>query len=156
VTEPGESPPARVSAEASFDGATSTPSPSAAAIVGPFNLRDAIDELRDGAQYEAGGHVARTLVRLPDLRVVLFLQRRNTELTQHHMARPVTIQALMGRIRIGLPEGPLELTAGALLMVASGVAYSVDAVTDSAFLLSMPWSTRTETSSSPPVARLLR
>jgi len=95
-------------------------------------------------------------VRLPDLRVVLFLQRRATELTQHRIARPVTLQALMGRIRVVLPEGSLELTAGALMMVGSSVAYSIDAVTDSAFLLSMPWSSRAEAHPSPPVARLLR
>lgn len=107
-----------------------------------FDLIQAIDELRSGHQYKRAGHAARTLVKCPELRIVLIVLRRDAQLKEHRTNQPVSIHLLSGRIRVALPE--YEETVGGLLVIEPGVAHDVSAVTDSAFLLTMPWSEHAE------------
>jgi quercetin dioxygenase-like cupin family protein len=83
-----------------------------------------------------------TLVKCPELRIVLIVLRRNAELKEHKTNQPVSIHLLSGQICVALPE--YEQAVGGLLVIEPGVAHDVTAVTDSAFLLTMPWSEHTE------------
>ena len=107
-----------------------------------FDLIQVIDELRSGQQYKRTGHAARTLVRCPELRIVLIVLRRNAELKEHKTNQPVSIHLLSGQICVALPE--YEQAVGGLLVIEPGVAHDVTAITDSAFLLTMPWSEHAE------------
>ena len=107
-----------------------------------FDLVQEIDELRRGHQYESTGHAARTLVKCPELRIVLVVLRRDAELKEHRTNQPVSIHLLSGRIRVALPE--YEQAVSGLLLIEPGVAHALSAVTDSAFLLTMPWSEHAE------------
>jgi quercetin dioxygenase-like cupin family protein len=107
-----------------------------------FDLVQIINELRSDNQYERTGHAARTLVKYPELRLVLIVLRRDTELKEHRTNQPVSIHLLSGCIRVALPDD--EETVGGLLVIEPGVAHHVSAVTDSAFLLTMPWPEHTE------------
>jgi quercetin dioxygenase-like cupin family protein len=119
-----------------------TPIHAGPAVGSVFNLFHEIDELCGSAQYTTGGHAARTLVRLPTFRVVLFVLRRHTEFKQHHTAQPIMLQMLTGRIRITLPARWIEQAAGEMLVMQPGLTHDITAMFDSAFLLSMPWSDR--------------
>jgi quercetin dioxygenase-like cupin family protein len=109
---------------------------------GHFDLVHEIDALRKGHQYKSTGHAAETLVKCPELRIVLIVLRRDAELKEHRTNQPVSIHLLSGRIRVALPE--YEETVEGLLVIEPGVMHDVTAVTDSAFLLTMPWSEHTE------------
>ena len=124
--------------------AQSAPAAERPASAGHFELLQEIQDLRNGQQYLATGHAARTLVKRPELRVVLIVLQRHAELKAHRTNQPVSIQTLVGRIRVALPGRSLEQFAGGLLVLEPGETHDVGAVTDSAFLLSMPWSNRAE------------
>ena len=109
-----------------------------------FTLIQEIDELRNAPQYRTSGHAARTLFKRPELRVVLIVLRRNAELKAHRTNQPVSIHTLMGRIGVALPDGGAVQDIGGLLVIEPGVMHDVRALTDSAFLLSMPWSEHAE------------
>lgn len=126
------------------DDAPTAPGHGRPASAGSFALSQEIDGLRNGPQYRTSGHAARTLFKRPELRVVLIVLRRNAELKQHRTNQPVTIQTLMGRIGVALPDGGLVQDIGGLLVIEPGVAHDVRALTDSAFLLSIPWSEHAE------------
>jgi quercetin dioxygenase-like cupin family protein len=126
--------------------ATNTPRPAVhkgpPASAGYFQLAREIDQLTGSPQYRSTGQAARTLVKRPDLRVVLIVLRRNADLKEHRTNQPVSIHVLKGRVRIALPRGCPEPVAGELLVLESAVTHDIMALTDSAFLLSMPWSER--------------
>jgi hypothetical protein len=98
-----------------------------------FDLAEITREMRGEAEYNHGhGHAARTIVRTDDLRVVL-----------------VAIQVVSGRVRIQLPRLARqredrfeELLPGRLLAMEGGLAHSVEALEDSALLVTLGWRER--------------
>lgn len=114
------------------------------APAGSFVLIQEIDGLRNAPQYRTSGHAARTLFKRPELRVVLIVLRRNAELKEHKTNQPVSIQTLMGRIGVALPDGGIVQDIGGLMVIEPGVMHDIRALSDSAFLLSMPWSEHAE------------
>jgi len=132
------------SLETGFEDEPTAPRHGRPASAGSFALVQEIDGLRNGPQYRDSGHAARTLFKCPALRIVLIVLRRDAELKQHKTNQPVSIQTLMGRIGVTLPDGSIVQDIGALIVIEPGVAHDVRALTDSAFLLSMPWSEHAE------------
>ncbi len=101
------------------------------------------DEVRnlwkdDAWQMEAG-RSARTLVKYPDLRIVLVSMKANTSLKQHQTDARFAILTLGGHVRLHLPNASLEVPAGELLAVDRGVPHAVEAVRQSTFLLIIAW-----------------
>lgn len=106
---------------------------------GTFDLPREIDTLRASAQYRAHGHAARTLIKAPTLRIVLVALRRGRKLAEHRVAEPVSIQVLSGRVRVDLCKWPIDHGAGRLMSIESGLPRDMEALTDAAFLLTLPW-----------------
>jgi quercetin dioxygenase-like cupin family protein len=116
----------------------------APASAGSFDLVREIAELKNSTQYFTTGHAAHTLVKRADLRVVLIVLRRDAELKEHRTNQPVSLQTLVGHIRVTLPGRALEQGVDGLMVIEPGLAHEVSAITDSAILLSMPWSEHAE------------
>ena len=104
-----------------------------------FELVTAIKLLKDGAQFRATGHAARTLFKSPSLRIVLIVLRRDEELKEHKTNAPAALHVLEGSIRVALPDRSVEPVTGSLVVIEPGVPHDVIALSDSAFILSMPW-----------------
>ena len=100
-------------------------------------LTDIERQLRTEEAYLRGDHAARTLAHAPDLRVVLVAFKAGGHLREHQAKATVSIHALSGLLRVSLPDRVAELPAGALLLVAQGVRHSVEAVGESAMLLTL-------------------
>lgn len=132
------------SLETTSDNEATAPRHGRPASAGSFALIQEIDGLRNAPQYRDNGHAARTLFKCPELRVVLIVLRREAELKDHRTNQPVSIQTLMGRIGVTLPDGSMVQDIGALMVIETGVVHDVRALTDSAFLLSIPWSEHAE------------
>jgi quercetin dioxygenase-like cupin family protein len=49
------------------------------------------------------------------------------------------VQVLKGRIRIGIDGNGYELSAGGLLTLGASIKHDVEALEDSAFLLTISW-----------------
>lgn len=114
-----------------------------------FDLATIEQELRREEAYARDGHTARTLVREPDLRVVLIAMTAGSRIPAHTADATVSIQALTGRLRLQLPrlarqreDRIVDLPIGRLLVLQPGNEHSVEAVGDSAFLLTFGWMAR--------------
>lgn len=98
---------------------------------------DQIEALKKEPAWQGGDRVAKTLVKEGKLRVVLTLMHAGTGLHAHKAEGALTIQCLQGRINVQTIGPAIELIDGELIALDSGVAHTVDAVNESAFLLTI-------------------
>lgn len=108
---------------------------------GPLLIFDLCEEVRrlESEQPWQAEHTANTIVKFPDLRIVLVSLKAGGQLHEHRTAGRISIQSLSGNIRVHTPERVLEMTAGRLLTLDRGVVHDVVAKLDSVFLLTVAW-----------------
>lgn len=107
-----------------------------------FQLEGEVKHLRGQEAWRSGsGPSSTTLVKHPDLRVVLVAMRRGEHMPEHRTAARITLQCLSGHIRLLLPSGMEDLPAGTLLVLDRELRHDVQALEDSAFLLTLAWPT---------------
>src|ERR1039457_3905368 len=105
-----------------------------------FDLAGELDQLhRDESWLHPTGRSSKTLVKHPDLRIVLIAMKANTRMHEHTAAGRISVHLLNGHIRVHLPERVVDLPAGHLLALDQCVPHDVEAAEDSAFLLTLSW-----------------
>ena len=105
-----------------------------------FDLSAEIQNLyKEDAWQQGAGPSSKTLVKHPDLRIVLLAMRKKTCMHEHKTAARISVQTLSGHIRLRLPDRTVELPAGQLLVLDQCVPHDVEAEEDSAFLLTLSW-----------------
>ena len=104
-----------------------------------FDLAAVDSELRKEAAYERDGHTARTLVRKPDLRIVLIVMKPGARIAEHRADETASVHALSGHVRVRLPDKVVDLAAGRLLVIERELKHDLEAVVESAFLLTLGW-----------------
>lgn len=85
------------------------------------------------------GRSSKTLVKYPDLRIVLISMKANTRMKEHKTDARIAILTVAGHIRLHLPDATVELPAGHLLALDGAVAHDVEALKQSVFLLTISW-----------------
>lgn len=105
-----------------------------------FDLAGEIRLLQSEQPWQAG-HTAKTIVKYPDLRVVLVALKSGARMIQHETTGRISIHALSGCVRVCLAERTLELPAGSLVALDRDIPHAVEAAVDSAFLLTIAWPT---------------
>lgn len=78
-----------------------------------------------------------TLVRSPKLQVVLVALHEGTVMPSHHAEGPITVQVLEGQIKFTAAGQIVTLGKSQMLSLASGIQHTVEAVEESAFLLTV-------------------
>lgn len=111
--------------------------PMAAAPLLSFELGGQVTRLKAESEWRADGRNAITLVKQDDLRVVLIVLQRDLKLDEHHAAGPFTLQVITGRVVLRAAEKSVEVAAGGLLVVSSMLTHEVEALEESAFLLTI-------------------
>lgn len=102
------------------------------------------------------GRSSKTLAKYPDFRIVLILMKSGTQMRQHKAEGRVSIQQLKGQVCIHLADRKVNLSAGHLLVLDCGVLHDVEAVEESALLLTISWRTeKTDASESLSMQRHL-
>jgi quercetin dioxygenase-like cupin family protein len=105
-----------------------------------FDVASEFDQLRrDESWLHPTGRSSKTLVKYPDLRVVLIAMKANTRMHEHTAAGRISVHSLYGRIRVHLPKHVMDLPAGHLLVLDQCLPHDVEALEDSAFLLTLSW-----------------
>lgn len=115
--------------------------PDAEAMAAPhlqFDVTAEIGQLRREREWESG-HNSKTLVKYDTMRIVLIVLRAGTRIPEHQAEGAVSIQAIEGHIRLRAADRTFDLPAGGLLTLGRGIRHDVEAVEDSAFLLSIAW-----------------
>ncbi len=111
-----------------------------------FDFATLDQEMRGEEAYLREGHTARTLVREHDLRVVLVAMKAGSRIAAHTANETVSIQTVTGHLRLQLPrlarqreDRIVDLPIGRLLVLERGNEHDVEAVGESAFLLTFGW-----------------
>ncbi len=106
-----------------------------------LNLEEELEQLHHaGAWNEASGRSARTLSKHADFRVVLISMKAGSHMNRHHADGRISMQCLRGRLSVHLPsKAKAEMTAGSLLILDCGIPHDVDAIEESALLVTISW-----------------
>ena len=102
---------------------------------------DLLKEITDSEQKKPwqSGHSARTLFKKHDFRIVLITMEAAARMKEHHADGTISIQVLKGRIRVTIHGKPHELSVGTLFTLAGSIRHDVEALSESAFLLTISW-----------------
>jgi quercetin dioxygenase-like cupin family protein len=98
-----------------------------------------LEQLRKEEAWQHGDHNAKTLVKAPDFRIVLIAVKSGGRLKEHYASARLAIQTISGRLRLHLPDQTIDLPAGHLLVLEREIAHDVEALEESAFLLTLAW-----------------
>jgi quercetin dioxygenase-like cupin family protein len=85
------------------------------------------------------GRSSKTLAKYPDFRIVLILMKSGTRMRQHKAEGRVSIQLLDGRVCVHLADRRVDVSGGHLLVLDCGVLHDVEALEESALLLTISW-----------------
>jgi quercetin dioxygenase-like cupin family protein len=86
------------------------------------------------------GRSAETLVKYEEFRIILVRMKSGSYMSHHRAEGPISIHALQGKIRVHLPDDRTEeLKEGDLLTLDRGLEHDVEALEESAFLLTIAW-----------------
>ena len=103
-----------------------------------FKLEEEIQQLRSEGRWQSG-HTAKTLAKYPDFRVVLVVMKTGGRLEKHRTEGRISVQALAGSINFSTAEQSVQISAGQMITLERDIPHDVEAVTDSAFLLTIAW-----------------
>jgi quercetin dioxygenase-like cupin family protein len=106
---------------------------------GAFDLVKIAAELRTADEYAREGHTAHTLLREDDLRIVVVVMKAGARMGEHRAQETAAIHGLSGHVRLHLPDEAMDVRAGHLLVLERGLHHDVEAVVESAFLLTLGW-----------------
>ncbi len=130
----------RVDHETSEPASTLTRLPHLAGRLLHFNLAQELRQLREQDSWKRGtGRSSKTLAKYPDFRVVLVLMKAGSEMKEHHADARISVQTLQGRIQVHLPDQAIELDEGELICLEAGIHHDVEALQESAFLITVSW-----------------
>lgn len=104
-----------------------------------IDLEAEIALLRSEEGYACVRRNAKTLVKRPDMRVLLTAMREGTCVAEHTVPGPLTVEVLQGRLLMHLADGTVEPAAGHLLALACNEPQDVEALANSLFLLTIAW-----------------
>jgi len=103
-----------------------------------FDLPAEIHRLQAETTWSTG-HNARTLVKYDDLRVVLIALRANARIPEHKTEGRISVHVLSGHVQVKAAGRTFSLRPGGLLALDHGLPHSVEAMEDSALLLTIAW-----------------
>ena len=112
--------------------------PPAAGPYMEFDLPAEIHRLHTETTWSTG-HNARTLIKCDDFRVVLTALQASTRVPEHKNDGRISVHVLSGHIQVKASGRTFSLRAGGLLALDQGVPHDVEALEESAFLLTMAW-----------------
>ena len=111
--------------------------PTASAFLEVDLMRE-VHQLHEEASWHTG-HNARTLLKYDDLRVVLIALKANMRIPEHKAEGRISVHMLSGHIRLKASSRTFDLHVGNFLALDQGSPHDVEALEDSAFLLTIAW-----------------
>lgn len=101
-----------------------------------FQLTPEVDQLFQEDAWNAGRQ-SKTLVKLRDFQIVLIVMKANAIFPEHKTTGGISVYTISGRIRVRAEGRLFDLAAGHVLALERLVAHDVEALEDSAFLLTV-------------------
>lgn len=103
-----------------------------------FDFAKELEELRTSPEWESG--IARkVLIGYPDLQVTLRRMKADTRIPEHYNSGRICVQTVVGHIRMHADGKLFDLPQGKMLVLDRAVTHDVEAVEESAFLLTVAY-----------------
>ena len=103
-----------------------------------FDLPAEVHRLHSEATWSTGQN-ARTLIKYDNFSVVLTALQANVRVPEHKTEGRVSVHVLSGHVQIKAAGRTFNLRPGGLLALDHGVPHDVEALEESAFLLTIAW-----------------
>lgn len=103
-----------------------------------FDLPTEVHRLQAETTWNTGQN-ARTLIKYDDFRVVLTALQANIRVPEHKTEGRISVHVLSGHIQLRAAGRTFSLRPGGLLALDHGVLHDVEALEESAFLLTIAW-----------------
>jgi len=103
-----------------------------------FDLAREVDQLHREPAW-ASGQNAKTLIKYDDFRVVLTALNTGMRIPVHQTEGRISIHTVTGHIHVQAEGRTFDLSAGSLLALDRGVSHDVEALEESAFVLTIAW-----------------
>ena len=104
-----------------------------------FDLTAEVDHLRRETTWNTTGRNARTLVKYHDFRVVLTALQAHVRIPEHRTDGRISIHMLSGHVRLNASGRTFDLQPGSLVALDEGSSHDLEALEESAFLLTIAW-----------------
>ena len=104
-----------------------------------FDLANELHYLRQEESWLRGDRNARTLFKEHDLRLVLIIMKAGAHMAEHIVAGRLAIQVISGLLKLKVPGQEVDLPAGRVLALDYAVQYEIDALEESALLLTIDY-----------------
>ncbi len=101
-----------------------------------LDLDAEIIALRSGSEWK-NGIARKALLRYPDFQITLRLMRAHARIPEHYNPGRVSVQTLLGHIRMQANGQVFDLPQGRILVLDRSVTHDVEALEESAFLLTV-------------------
>ena len=99
-----------------------------------FMLGAEDDTLREFAEASKTGRAGKTLVKEGPLRITLVALKKGTTLPSHHVEGPISIQTIRGCLTLTTERGDVDVPAGILIALGSGIIHTAKAYDNCAIL----------------------
>lgn len=103
-----------------------------------FDLNAEINSLHEERTWSTGRN-ARTLVKYESFRVVLTALRSGVRIAEHRTDGRISIHVVQGHLRLNAAGRAFDLRSGGLVSLDERESHDLEAIEDSAFLLTMAW-----------------
>ena len=112
--------------------------PSMASPFLEFDLDAEVDRLHRESTWSTGQN-ARTLIKYDDFRVVLMALKAGARIPEHKANGRISVQVLAGHIRLNASGRAFDLLPGSLLALDHRAPHDLEALEESAVLLTIAW-----------------
>ncbi len=103
-----------------------------------FDLTRELEQLHGEPEWNSGQN-AKTLVKYEDFRVVLTALKARAQLPGHQTRGRISIQTVAGHILVRAEGRTFDLPTGTLLALDQDLPHQVEALEESAFLITIAW-----------------
>lgn len=101
-----------------------------------FDLASEVEALRETPEWNSG--IARkVVVRHPDFQITLRRMKANARIPEHRNPGRISVHTIMGHIQMHADGKLFDLPEGSALVLDRGVTHDVEAIEESAFLLTV-------------------
>ena len=102
-----------------------------------FDLAEKARRVKEDPSWKTMNHIAVTLVKYPNLRVVLLVMKQGSSLQKHVAKGSITVHTVTGRSRMKVQGEVVDLPAGRLLSLEREIPHDLEALEESTVLLSI-------------------
>jgi quercetin dioxygenase-like cupin family protein len=102
-----------------------------------FDLAAEAEVLRDSTLWRERGQNSRTLLKLPDFRLVMIALKSGHQIQRHQTDLRLNLNTFSGHVQLTIGDGMIDLPAGHVLALDPAIPHDVAALEDSVILLAL-------------------